>query len=209
MTKDPELKPDFAKPDTIVLASANKHKVKELREILAGIGIRLLSTEDFPGLREVIEDADTLQGNAWKKADYLYQTTGLPALADDTGLEVDFLNGAPGVYSARYAGEQASYEDNVNKLLRELGSTDKRSARFRTVIAYKSESGTFFFNGLCDGVITKTPIGDNGFGYDPVFMPDGYQLTFAELMAEVKNNISHRGRAVQKFMQFLEQMGKA
>lgn len=200
--------PEFSMPETIVLASANPHKVKELREILAGIGIRLRSTDDFPGLREVIEDAETLQGNAWKKAAYLYQMTGLPSLADDTGLEVDYLNGAPGVYSARYAGERATYEDNVNKLLRELGSTDNRSARFRTVIAFKCASGTFFFNGVCEGRITKTPIGDNGFGYDPVFMPDGYQLTFAELMSEVKNNISHRGRAVKKFIRFLEEMDK-
>lgn len=209
MSEPDNSRPEFTLPETIVLASANPHKVKELREILAGIGIRLLSTDDFPGLREVIEDAETLKGNAWKKAAYLYETTGLPALADDTGLEVDYLNGAPGVYSARYAGERATYEDNVNKLLRELGSTDKRSARFRTVIAFKSDSGTFFFNGVCEGRITKSPIGHNGFGYDPVFMPDGYQLTFAELMSEVKNNISHRGRAVKKFIAFLEEMKKA
>ncbi|AXJ01605.1 XTP/dITP diphosphohydrolase [Cyclonatronum proteinivorum] len=208
MTEIPAEKADFSLPDTIVLASANPHKVTELREILSGIGVKLKSTSDFPGLRDVIEDAETLHGNALKKAAYLYETTGLPALADDTGLEVDHLNGAPGVYSARYAGERATYEDNVNKLLRELGSTDNRSARFRTVIAFKNDSGTFFFNGVCEGRITKTPIGDNGFGYDPVFMPEGYNLTFAELMSEIKNNISHRGRAVKKFIRFLEEMRK-
>jgi len=196
--------PDFEMPEQIVLASSNPHKVEELRATLAPLNIELKSSADFPGLEEVIEDAPTLQGNALKKAEYLFRMTGLPSLADDTGLEVDALDGAPGVYSARYAGEKASYEDNVQKLLKEMKGKADRNARFRTALVFMNNSGTFVFNGVCDGRIRKEKSGSGGFGYDPVFEPAGYTETFAELDQDEKNAISHRGRAVQKFVDFLQ-----
>ncbi len=201
--------PDFEMPEQIVLASSNPHKVEELRATLAPLNIELKSSADFPGLEEVIEDAPTLQGNALKKAEYLFRMTGLPSLADDTGLEVDALDGAPGVYSARYAGEKASYEDNVQKLLREMKGKADRNARFRTALVFMNNSGTFVFNGVCDGRIRKEKSGSGGFGYDPVFEPAGYTETFAELDQDEKNAISHRGRAVQKFVDFLQTIPNA
>ncbi len=192
--------------DTFVLASRNKHKIKELRETLAPLNIVLKSTYDFPNLEEVIEDADTFEGNALKKARYVHNETGLPALSDDTGLEVDALDGRPGVYSARYAGESATDEDNLEKLLMELSDVDpsERNARFRTVVAFVTDKDIYTFEGICEGNITKEPHGDGGFGYDPVFRPDGYDQTFAELPSEIKNEISHRGKAIQKFYEWLE-----
>ena len=201
--------PDFEMPEQIVLASSNPHKVEELRATLAPLNIELKSSADFPGLEEVIEDAPTLQGNALKKAEYLFRMTGLPSLADDTGLEVDALDGAPGVYSARYAGEKASYEDNVQKLLKEMKGKDDRNSRFRTALVFINNSGTFVFNGVCDGTIRKEKSGSGGFGYDPVFEPAGYTETFAELDQDEKNAISHRGRAVQKFVHFLQTIPNA
>ncbi len=201
--------PDFEMPEQIVLASSNPHKVEELRATLAPLNIELKSSADFPGLEEVIEDAPTLQGNALKKAEYLFRMTGLPSLADDTGLEVDALDGAPGVYSARYAGEKASYEDNVQKLLKEMKGKDDRNSRFRTALVFINNSGTFVFNGVCDGTIRKEKSGSGGFGYDPVFEPAGYTETFAELDQDEKNAISHRGRAVQKFVDFLQTIPNA
>ncbi len=192
--------------DIFVLASRNKHKIKELRETLAPLNIVLKSTYDFPDLEEVVEDADTFEGNALKKARYVHDKTGLPALSDDTGLEVDALGGRPGVYSARYAGETATDEENVEKLLRELSDTDisERDARFRTVVAFVTDKDTYTFEGICEGTITTEPHGKRGFGYDPVFRPDGYEQTFAELSSEVKNEISHRGKAIQKFYEWLK-----
>ncbi len=192
---------------TITIASANRHKVEELRQTLEPLGIELKSTLDFPGAKEVEEDRPDLEGNALKKARYWHRFTGLPALADDTGLEVDALNGAPGVYSARYAGENATYDDNVNKLLSELEGKSSRTARFRTVIAFvtgEDEGDEFLFEGVCEGVIISEKRGDKGFGYDPVFVSEGHSLTFAELSSEEKNRISHRGRAVQKFLEFVK-----
>ena len=191
---------------SIAIASANRHKVEELRQTLAPLGIELKSTLDFPGAEEVEEDRPDLEGNALKKARYWHQFTGLPALADDTGLEVDALNGAPGVWSARYAGENATYDDNVNKLLNELQGKSDRTARFRTVIAFvmgEEEENEYLFEGVCEGVIITEKRGDKGFGYDPVFVPEGHSLTFAQLSSEEKNRISHRGRAVQKFLAFV------
>lgn len=192
--------------DTIVLASRNKHKIKELRSTLKPLGITLKSTYDFPGLEEVEEDQRTLKGNALKKARYVFGQTGLPALSDDTGLEVDAFDGRPGVYSARYAGESATYQNNVDKLLDELTGVaeDKRGAQFRTVVAFVTPEGEHTFEGICRGVILKEERGDGGFGYDPVFLPKGHQQTFAELDAETKNKISHRGRAIQKFVKWLK-----
>ncbi len=188
----------------ILLASANPHKIAELEQILEPLGIELASTRDYPGVEEVVEDKPTLEGNALKKARFWYDKTGLPSLADDTGLEVDALNGAPGVYSARYAGELASYADNVKKLLHELEGKQNRKARFRTVIAFVDGEEEHIFEGICKGEIIHAPRGEKGFGYDPVFMPDGFDKTFAELNAKQKNLISHRGLALQKFLNFLK-----
>ncbi|WP_441001048.1 RdgB/HAM1 family non-canonical purine NTP pyrophosphatase [Fodinibius sp. SL11] len=192
--------------DTIVLASRNKHKIEELRETLSPLGIELKSTYDFPALEEVEEDADTLEGNALKKARYVHKKTGLPALSDDTGLEVDALNGRPGVYSARYAGENATYQDNVDKLLDELNDVpmERRGAQFRTVAALVTEEEFHTFEGICRGTIITKEQGSGGFGYDPVFVPASYKKTFAELDPEIKNKISHRGKAVQKFYEWLK-----
>lgn len=189
---------------TIFLASGNRHKIEELREVLQPLGFELKSTLDVEDPEEVEEDRPDLEGNALKKARFWHQKTGLPALADDTGLEVDALGGAPGVYSARYAGENASYDDNVNKLLSELDGAADRSASFRTVIAYVTDEGDYLFEGVCKGEIIREKRGEKGFGYDPVFVPDGYDLTFAELSSDEKNKISHRGRALQKFIEFID-----
>lgn len=187
-----------------VLASANHHKIVEMRAILAPLRIELMAATDFPELEEVIEDQPTLQGNALKKAVYTAQETGLPTIADDTGLEVEALHGAPGVYSARYAGQQASYSDNVAKLLSKLQGKKNRKARFRTVIALVNGNEEHLFEGICEGEITEMRQGTKGFGYDPVFRAAGAVKTFAELESHEKNEISHRGRAMQKLIRFLE-----
>ena len=191
---------------TIILASRNRDKIEELRSTFKTFDVELKSALDFPHLKEVEEDRKTLKGNALKKAQYVYQETGLPALADDTGLEVDALDGRPGVYSARYAGESATYQDNVNKLLEELaGVAEKdRSAQFRTVVAFVTESESHTFEGICRGTILTQPRGDKGFGYDPVFQPNEYDQTFAELDAKIKNKISHRGKAIRKYCKWLQ-----
>lgn len=192
--------------DTIILASRNEHKIKELRETLSPLGIELKSTYDFPELEEVEEDKDTLKGNALKKARYVHKQIGYPALSDDTGLEVDALESRPGVYSARYAGENASYQDNVDKLLDELSDIPaaRRGAQFRTVVAFVTEDDSYTFEGVCRGMIISEQRGSGGFGYDPVFVPKAYKKTFAELDSEIKNKISHRGKAIQKFYDWLE-----
>ncbi|MAO63896.1 MAG: non-canonical purine NTP pyrophosphatase, RdgB/HAM1 family [Balneola sp.] len=187
----------------LVIASRNPHKIQEMQQILQPLGIEVLSTQDFAELEEVVEDKETLQGNALKKARYVASETGLPALSDDTGLEVEALDGAPGVYSARYAGKNASYQDNVDKLLVELKNATTRKAQFRTVVALVNGAEEFTFEGVCKGEIITEKRGSGGFGYDPVFRPDGYEKTFAELDSETKNKISHRGRAIQKFVEFL------
>ena len=193
----------MSNPTKILLASGNQHKIQELRQVLQPLGIELKSTLDYPGSEEVVEDKPDLEGNALKKARFWQKKAGLPALADDTGLEVDALNGEPGVYSARYAGENATYRDNVDKLLYELTNAENRNARFRTVIAFVTDKEEHIFEGVCEGVITKVAKGSKGFGYDPIFKPAGYEKTFAELSSEEKNKISHRGRALQKFIEFL------
>ncbi len=195
------------RPDTIFLASGNPHKIVELRQLLESLQIQIRSTRDLDDAEEVEEDQPDLTGNALKKARYWFDKTGLPSLADDTGLEVVVLNGAPGVYSARYAGENVTYADNVEKLLRELEGKTDRKARFRTVIAYVTDQGEQIFEGVCNGIITTEIKGEKGFGYDPVFRPDGYSETFAELSAEEKNRISHRGRALEKFVKRIQGRG--
>lgn len=194
----------MSEPETLFLASGNPHKIEELQQILEPLGIQLKSTLDFPEAPEVEEDQPDLKGNAAKKARFWYHKTGLPSIADDTGLEVEALDGAPGVYSARYAGENATYQDNLDKLLKKLRGEKNRKAQFRTVIAYITDQGEHFFEGVCKGKIITEEKGTQGFGYDPVFQPEGYNQTFAELDSKEKNKISHRGKALEKFLKFLK-----
>jgi len=191
--------------DKLLLATRNEDKIVEIKQLLHGFDFTIQALSDYVDLPETIEDRDSLKGNAIKKAKEAFQQTGIPTLADDTGLEVDALDGRPGVYSARYAWEDATYTDNVDKLLEELeGVTGKeRSARFRTVAALKIKSKVYLFDGVCEGRITDDLTVQKGFGYDPVFKPEGYDNTFAEMDAETKNQISHRGRAFKKVVAFL------
>ena len=182
----------------LVIATRNANKLREIRSVLGLNESQVKSSFDFPQIPDVIEDKDTLEGNAIKKAMTIASATGCWALADDSGLEVDALGGAPGVYSARYAGEHCSYIDNCNKLLFELDGQTNRRARFRTVLALVNLVGEVrTLEGAMDGVITTSMRGSDGFGYDPVFIPEGYELTYAELDPDEKNRISHRGRALQ------------
>lgn len=189
----------------LVLATANRDKVREIADALADAltGFDLLPRPD--DVPDVDETADTLEGNARLKARALCDATGLPAVADDTGLEVDALDGAPGVYSARYAGENVTYEDNVNALLAALDGVANRAARFRTVALVAYPDGTeIVAEGAVDGTITLAPSGSGGFGYDPIFVPHGGDgRTFAELTTSEKNAISHRGRAFRALAQKL------
>ncbi|MEJ5226948.1 XTP/dITP diphosphatase [Thermodesulfovibrio sp.] len=190
----------------VVVASRNKKKIEEIRRILEGIDISLLSTDDFPHLEEVIEDGDTFEDNALKKARYVCKETGLPAIADDSGLEVKVLDGRPGVKSARYAGENATDEENVKKLLNEMKGIppEKRQASFKCCIALVLPNGEEnIFTGQIDGWITEKPRGNLGFGYDPVFIPEGYEQTFAEMKPSEKDALSHRRKALDKLKQFL------
>ncbi len=190
----------------LVLASRNKKKVEELRRILKDLPVKILSVNDFPHLEEVVEDGETFEENALKKARYVCKKTGLPALSDDSGLEVEALGGKPGVKSARYAGEEATDEENIRKLLKELEGlpTEKRSAQFVCCLALVMPSGEeYLFWGYVKGRISDNPIGSKGFGYDPVFIPDGYEITFAQMESEEKDALSHRRKAIDKFKQFL------
>ncbi len=183
----------------IVLASSNKGKLDELTEILSPLGVEISLLADYPGIPEVIEDGETFTENAIKKAKVLCEATGLVALADDSGLEVDFLNGAPGVHSARFAGTDKSDEKNNEKLLRLLKGVpkEKRGAGFRCVIALALPSGQIYTaEGVCRGYIGFKAEGDKGFGYDPLFIIPELGKTFAQLDAITKNNISHRGKAL-------------
>lgn len=187
----------------LVFASNNAHKLAEIRSILAG-KVEIISLDELGCHDEIPETADTLQGNALMKAEYIYQRYGVYCFADDTGLEVEALDGAPGVYSARFAGPHATPAENVALLLDRLsGIPEPRAARFRTVIALIDELGTHFFEGRADGEITLTRHGGQGFGYDPIFRPEGYDRTYAELSEQEKNSISHRGRAVTKLATYL------
>lgn len=186
---------------TLVFATANQHKLLELREILKGFQIKGLS--DVGIYEDIIEDGQTLEENALIKAKYLFDKTGFSALSEDTGLEVSALNGAPGIHTARYGGVQKKSDDNINKLLRELTDAEDRSAQFRTVICYYDGIVTNYFIGIIRGKIAEKRSGTDGFGYDPIFIPEGYDSTFAELSADIKNKISHRARAVTKLMDFI------
>ncbi|MBP4143179.1 non-canonical purine NTP diphosphatase [Flavobacterium sp. P4023] len=186
----------------IVFASSNKNKIIEIQSMLPE-SIQILSLEDIGCLEEIPETADTIMGNAILKADYVTKKYGYDCFADDTGLEVSALNGEPGVYSARYAGEQRSSEDNMNKLLDNLSDKNNRKAQFKTVIALNINGKQQLFTGIAEGEITLEKTGNKGFGYDPIFRPLGYTETFAELSLEIKNEISHRGKATQDLIKFL------
>jgi len=183
---------------TILLATNNPHKAEELAAILAGSdGLRVLTLRELDRtVPEPVEDGASLEANAYIKAHEIHTATGLPVIADDTGLEVAALGGAPGIISARYAGEDASYADNCRRLLAELEGAGDRSARFRTVICYVDQYRTLFAEGSVDGEIMRQARGEGGFGYDPLFLPAGSERTFAEMSAAEKNRISHRGRAL-------------
>jgi XTP/dITP diphosphohydrolase len=188
-------------PLTIVLATNNRDKVKEIRLALTGLPVTIKTKDDFPNFPDPEETGTTLHENALIKAKAIYQAFGLPALSDDSGLEVDALNGAPGVYSSRYAGENVTYADNCRKLIKEMQGIpkEKRTARFRCVIAMCwNEQDVEYADGVSEGYITEDMSGDKGFGYDPVFYSPTLAKRFSELTMEEKNQVSHRGRALAK-----------
>ena len=190
----------------LVLATRNRHKRDELVALLGGLGIAVRTLDEFPGAPEVVEDGDTCEANAVKKARAIAEYTGLPAVADDTGLEVDALGGRPGVHAARYAGEDATYEDNCRKLLQELTGVphERRTARFLTVAAIALPSdGIRVVHGTLDGMIAEESKGTLGFGYDPVFLVQELGKTLAQLSADQKNVISHRAKAFMKMREIL------
>jgi len=186
----------------LLFATNNRHKLSEILGI-TGDKHSILSLADVNLQGDIPETADTLEGNAIQKARFVHDRTGMDCFADDTGLEIDALEGKPGVYSARYAGEGCSFEDNVRKVLAEMAGKKARSARFRCVICLILDGREYLFEGRVDGTILEKPEGTGGFGYDPVFRPDGHDKSFATMPAEEKNSISHRGRAVRKMMDFL------
>lgn len=186
----------------IVFATNNAHKMEEVAAML-GSEYRLVTLRECGITEEIPENEPTIEGNALQKARYVHERTGGDCFADDTGLEVDALNGAPGVHSARYATDGHDFEANMRLLLRNMEGKTDRQARFRTVIALILDGEEYLFEGVVEGRITEQPAGDHGFGYDPVFVPEGETETFAEMSAERKNAISHRGRAVRKFADFM------
>ncbi|MCE1201476.1 MAG: RdgB/HAM1 family non-canonical purine NTP pyrophosphatase [Bacteroidia bacterium] len=188
---------------TLLFATNNQHKLEEISAI-AESEVRIISLREAGFEGEIPETSDTIAGNAIQKARFLHDRLGIPVFADDTGLEVEALDGAPGVYSARYAGPNATYDDNVNKLLNALENEGNRKARFVTVIALIEDSEAKLFEGIVNGTITREKRGSGGFGYDPVFLPDGHSLTYAEMSAEQKNSLSHRALATQKLVEYLK-----
>jgi len=186
----------------LVFATNNLNKLKEVQQMLPNT-IELLSLKDINCFDEIDETENTLEGNAKLKANYITQKYGYNCFADDTGLEVDILNGSPGVYSARYAGEPANSENNIKKLLSELNKRKERKGQFRTAICLNIDNDQLLFDGICKGEILKKTQGKKGFGYDPIFRPKGYQKSFAEMNSKEKNKISHRGLAIEKLVTFL------
>jgi XTP/dITP diphosphohydrolase len=187
----------------LVFATNNLNKLKEVQEMLSN-SIEILSLNDISCFDEVDETETTLDGNAKLKANYITQKFGYNCFADDTGLEVDGLEGKPGVYSARFAGEPSNSEKNIQKVLSELENKTNRKAQFRTVICLNIDENQYLFEGTCKGEILTRKKGEKGFGYDPIFKPEGYSTSFAEMSSEEKNKISHRGIAIQKLVQFLK-----
>ena len=191
----------------LLFASANRHKLEEIRQIIPA-AYMLLGLNDYSVDEEIPEPFDTFEANAAAKASYVYKKTGIPCFADDSGLVVDALDGRPGVLSARYAGEHKSSEENVRTLLSELTGIRDRTARFIAVIAYQeNEKDVLLFKGTIEGTINYTPAGAGGFGYDPVFIPSGFDQTFAQLAPALKNQISHRAKAIKLFLQYLSEQG--
>ncbi|NRB61351.1 MAG: non-canonical purine NTP diphosphatase [Winogradskyella sp.] len=189
----------------IVFATNNKNKLKEVQSLVP-LNIKLLSLEDINCTVDIPETQATIEGNAIQKAEYVKNNYGFDCFADDTGLEVNALNGEPGVFSARYAGPQRNAQDNMNKLLRELADKNSRKAQFKTVIALHLNGKLETFTGICKGEITLEKYGDKGFGYDPIFKPDGYNETFAEMDLDLKNKIGHRGKAVLELINRLNNL---
>ena len=187
----------------LVFASNNKNKIQEIQALVPSV-IQIVSLEEIGCTEDIPETADTIEGNAILKANYVTEKYGYDCFADDTGLEVEALNGAPGVYSARYAGEQKDANDNMDKLLDELKDKSNRKANFKTVIALNLNGKQNLFTGIINGKIIEEKIGTNGFGYDPIFVAEGFDKTFAELTMEEKSTISHRGIAVKELILFLQ-----
>ena len=188
----------------LVFATNNKHKLEEVKAIL-GNKIEILSLNDIDCHDDIPETADTLEGNALIKARYIYEKFGVDCFADDTGLEVEVLNGEPGVYSARYAGEECNPEANMYKLLQNLTGKNNRNAQFRTVIALIIKGEEKLFNGIVKGTISNEKMGNAGFGYDPIFIPEGFSESFAQMTSDMKNSISHRYRATEELSNYLKQ----
>lgn len=186
----------------LVFATNNPNKLIEVQKMLPD-SIQLLNLADIGCEEEIPETQDTIEGNAVQKANYLKQHYGYDCFADDTGLEVDALNGKPGVYSARYAGKQRNVDDNMDKLLKNLENHQNRNAQFKTVIALHFNGKLQTFTGICKGKITKAKFGEKGFGYDPIFKADGFDKTFSEISLKEKNKIGHRGKAVKQLVDFL------
>lgn len=186
----------------LVFASSNSNKIAEIQNLLPP-SIQILSLKDIGCTEEIAETADTIEGNAILKANYVTEKYGYACFADDSGLEIDYLNGAPGVYSARFAGEQKNDQGNIDKVLSELKDIDNRKANFKTVIALNLNKQQHLFTGIIKGQITTTQKGTQGFGYDPIFQPDNYDFTFAEMNQQEKSAISHRGLAVKQLLDFL------
>jgi XTP/dITP diphosphohydrolase len=187
----------------LVFASNNKNKIIEIQSMLPN-DIQILSLEDIGCLEDIPETSDTIEGNAILKANYVTQKYGYNCFADDTGLEVEALNNEPGVFSARYAGEQKNADDNMNKLLSNLENKTNRKAQFKTVICLNLNGKQHLFTGIASGKIINEKIGTGGFGYDPIFQPEDYQQTFAQISLDVKNQISHRGKATKQLIAFLK-----
>ena len=187
----------------LILATHNDHKAKEFRDILPQYSVQTLA--DLGHDDEIKETATSLEGNSFIKAETVFKRYGHVVISDDSGLEVDALNGAPGVYSARYAGDPRNDQRNTEKLLDELQGASNRKAQFRTVITLMNAENSFQFEGIVKGTIAKSPLGEAGFGYDPVFIPEGVEQTFAELAANEKNKISHRANAIEKLLHFLNE----
>ena len=190
---------------TLIFATSNANKVREVASLLPE-GMTVQSLSDIGWTQELPETRDTIEGNSLQKAEYLAQHTGLTCFAEDTGLIIDALDGRPGVYSARYAGPDAAYQDNVNKVLAEMEGLTDRKARFKTVITYFTDGKYVQFTGLCEGAILTAPRGGEGFGYDPIFAPDGCNLSFAEMRLNEKNVFSHRKKALEQFLQYLKNL---
>lgn len=193
------------KSSILVFATNNLHKLEEIRKITTD-SIQIVSLKDCGFNSDIEETKDSLEGNAKLKAETVFMATGHPCFADDTGLFVNALDGAPGIYSARFAGENAKDQDNVQLLLKKLEGVADRSAHFKTVISLVTEKENYLFSGEIHGKITEQPIGENGFGYDPVFIPEGFDQTFAQLDSSIKNKISHRAKATAALIEFINQL---